>query len=159
MIGSSKYITLGKSTQLQTGALESFLPDPRVHLIFGCRISVPWEIRCLERSLISVAKQKWIVLCGKLDLEPTSIWNHRANQEYKSMHSKRDYLLKTEHTLTMETRNPPPECLPKWNENLCVKPYTKVTGQKSLELTKPHSNCCHKSPDPNWPIPWPLVIS
>ena len=54
MIGSSKYITLGKSTQLQTGALESFLPDPRVHLIFGCRISVPWEIRCLERSLISV---------------------------------------------------------------------------------------------------------
>lgn len=53
MIGSSKYIMLGKSTQLQTGALESFLPDPRVHLIFGCRKSMPWEIRCLEWPLIS----------------------------------------------------------------------------------------------------------
>ena len=54
MIGSSKYVLLGKSTQLQTGALESFLPDPRVHLIFGCRKLVPWEFRCLEWSLISV---------------------------------------------------------------------------------------------------------
>ena len=25
-----------------------------------------------------------------------------------------------------------------------VEPYTRVTGQKFPELTKPHSNCCHK---------------
>lgn len=34
--------------------LDSFHPDPRVHLIFRYRKSAPWEIRCLEWSLISV---------------------------------------------------------------------------------------------------------
>lgn len=51
------------------------------------------------------------------------------------MHSKRDYLLKTEH-LTMETRNPPLSVCPS-EMKTCVKPYTKVTGQKSQELTNP----------------------
>ena len=46
-----------------------------------------------------------------------------------------------------------------------VEPRTKVTGQKSPELTKPHSNCCHEI----WPtlpssltpvlgkISWPIT--
>ena len=34
-----------------------------------------------------------------------------------------------------------------------VEPCTKVTGLKSLELTKPHSNCCHESIGLNRPIP------
>ena len=28
-----------------------------------------------------------------------------------------------------------------------VESYTKVKGQKSLELINPHSNCCHEPPD------------
>ena len=38
-----------------------------------------------------------------------------------------------------------------------VEPYTKVTGQKSLELTKPRSNCYHKPPDLNQPVPPPYI--
>ena len=34
-----------------------------------------------------------------------------------------------------------------------VEPYTNITGQKSLKLTKPHSNSCHEPLDLNWPVP------
>ena len=33
-----------------------------------------------------------------------------------------------------------------------VEAWTKVTGQKFLKLTQPHSNCCHEPPDLNWPV-------
>ena len=34
-----------------------------------------------------------------------------------------------------------------------VEPCTEETGQKSPELTKPHSNCCHEPPNLNQPSP------
>lgn len=91
MIGSSKCIVLGKSTQLQTGALESFLPDPRVHLIFGCRISVPWEIRCLERSLISV--ESFFVVEMLPSCEEKHSFRYSAEKEKKKFLFKEKYLM------------------------------------------------------------------
>ena len=38
-------------------------------------------------------------------------------------------------------------------QSLSVEPCTKVTGQKFLKLTQPHSYCCHEPPDLNLPIP------
>ena len=38
-------------------------------------------------------------------------------------------------------------------QSLSVEPCTKVTGQKFLKLTQPHSYCCHEPPDLNWPVP------
>ena len=39
-----------------------------------------------------------------------------------------------------------------------VEPYTKVTGQKSLEVTEPYIYCCHKPSDHlNQSVPWPHI--
>ena len=35
----------------------------------------------------------------------------------------------------------------------CGEPYTKVTGQKSLELIKPHRNYFHEPQDSNLSVP------
>ena len=51
--------------------------------------------------------------------------------------------------LTLQGKEPVEPC----TKVTGVEPCTKVTGQESLELTKPHSNCCHEPPDLNWPVP------
>ena len=33
-----------------------------------------------------------------------------------------------------------------------AEPCTKISGPKSLELTKPHNNSYHEPPDLNWPV-------
>ena len=38
-----------------------------------------------------------------------------------------------------------------------VELCTEVTGQKSPELTKPHSNCCHEPPNINQPSPYSML--
>ena len=38
-----------------------------------------------------------------------------------------------------------------------VEPCIKVIGQKSLKLTKPHSNCCQAPLDLNRSAPWPRI--